>query len=244
MSASPASEPLGLTLAISGLVAAIGGLIAVYPEIDTVAEVVVAMLVVLFVAVPCCLYLSRRIRAMARRPDHEGELTGYTVDAESGVLFKGSIENVALRVSTLQNLIWGLASQIEETRRAEALAEAGYSTGREWAAEFRSTVETVGIDRGDTARQLARWAEYDASAGMGRLSLAVTPQHSDGMVALSNSFLSRRMNHNQLDHWFAGYVAGTLEELLGHVYEVTPVPPSSSCEHCDTVLFRVQAVEQ
>jgi predicted hydrocarbon binding protein len=230
---------LGLTLAFTALVTVIGGLIAVFPDINTTAEILVAAIVVVVVVLPAGYYLVSRIRRLIASPEHEEELTGYTFNPEAGVLLKGSIENVALRVGTVQRLVDALSEALDERESRAVLFEAGYGTGKEWAAEFRKTVESVGIARRDVTRQLTRWAEYDASAGMGRLSIAVTPCYPTGMVLLSNSFLSRRSGHVHLNHWFSGYIAGTLEELLGETYEVVLLDTTEESPEGGVALFSV-----
>jgi predicted hydrocarbon binding protein len=238
----PPSEPVGLTIAGSLIVAVIGGLITVFPSITSLTEIIVATIVVLVLVVPAVLYLVRRIRRMLRRPDHVEELTGYTFNRETGILLKGKIENVALRVSTIHRLVGDLVENLAPERRSEVLFAAGHETGREWASEFRHTVATVGVDRSDLAMQLLRWSEYDASAGMGRLSVAMTPWHKEGMVSVWNSFLSRYSTTTTLDHWFAGYIAGTLQELMGRRFAVELVEPDRGNAR-EIALFHVREVD-
>lgn len=150
----------------------------------------------------------------------------YTDNRETGILLKGDIENVSLRVSTVHSIVDTLASEIPPTARKTALYDCGRAVGQSWASEFRRELPRLGIKRQDVLYQLLKWSEYDATAGMGRLTVAVNPQTGEGVVTLANGFLSRASSKFPLNWWFAGYLAGTLDELLQRKTSALVVNPT------------------
>jgi hypothetical protein len=144
----------------------------------------------------------------------DADVVAYYDNRESGILLKGKIQNVALRVRTLHRIVDTLTEYVEPGIRREALYQCGWQVGTSWVDDFRRQLPTLEIDRRDILRQILKWSEYDATAGMGRLTIAVNPAIGDGVVALANSFLSRDQSKFPLNWWFAGYLAGSLSCLL------------------------------
>jgi predicted hydrocarbon binding protein len=227
----------GLAAAVS--VAVIGALIGAIPALDTwwkIAAVLAFVVVVLGISVTVVFKEARRL--VARRGAGE-ELTAYTYKEETGVLLKGKIPNVSLRVETIHMTIDKLVEAVPEERKADVLHQAGYAVGKSWAHEFGESLWHYGLRKGEIAQQLLRWSEYDATAGMGRLIVALEPDLKQGTVMLLNSFLSKTSASFPLNHWFAGYIAGTMEALFGHRYEVEL--DDLSAEPASLVGFRVRA---
>ncbi len=218
----PAHEATLVTLAIGAIAAVISAAIQVLPNLHKAWQIAIAVIIAALILVPAAFYLIGRIRAAVVANATDLEVVGYTDDRERGILRKGDVENVSLRIETIQALIGDLADALpsEEARR-NVLYRAGMDAGHSWASEFRRQLPRLDIAVAEVPLQLLKWGDYDATAGMGRLMVAVNPLTASGTVLLSNGFLTRRTNRPHLDWWFAGYIAGTLNQLLGQDVRVT-----------------------
>jgi hypothetical protein len=217
-----------------------GAAISVIPQLDGVWAQMAGVAVILVAIVVLAVFAVRSARRLLIGQSADTEIVAYTDNRETGVLLKGNIENVALRVSTIHRIVDSLACAIPSESRREALYKCGCEIGRSWAADFRRELPRLEIRRSDTLRQLIKWSEYDATAGMGRLTVAVDPDTGEGVVTLANGFLSRARAGFPLNWWFAGYLAGTLHELLDHEVTVEVVKPSAEAR--TTALFTVAPI--
>lgn len=232
-------ESISVGLATGLLVAVVGGLIAVLPSLDSVWSVAGVLAIATVAITISALVLLREARRLVVRKDWGEEFTAYEFDDEVGILLKGKIENVSLRVETIQVVIDRLVAVIPDDSKESALREAGYAAGAKWAGEFRRTLWQSGLRSDEGVRQLLRWSEYDATAGMGRLSVAMDTDFRNGSVMLHNSFLSRTSASFPLNYWFAGYIAGTMDELFDCSHEVVLQEPSQKA--VPLVTFQVRA---
>jgi hypothetical protein len=180
--------------------------------------------ILLIVAAAVFLRLLRRIFASEASRVRDA-LEGYTVEPRNGRLFKGRIRNVALRTSTLHDLLDEVLKFVPDERRKDALYSAGYTIGQSWAADLETLSHDLDDDAGDIDAKLALWARYDATGGMGALDIKVTNEGL-GTVSLKYSFLSDQPSCLSLNYWFAGYIAGTLEHILGTPVTVQLTNPS------------------
>lgn len=232
-------ESISIGLASSVIVAAIGGLIAVLPSLDSAWSVAGVLVIATAGIATSTVVLLREARRLVVRQDWGEKFTAYEYDEEVGVLLKGEIENVSLRVETIHVVLDKLVAAIPDDRKEAVLREAGYAAGAKWASEFRRTLWQSGLRSGEDIRQLLRWSEYDATAGMGRLSVAMDTNFRNGFVMLHNSFLSRTRASFPLNYWFAGYIAGTMDELFDSTHEVDLQDPSRDAD--PLVAFQVTA---
>jgi hypothetical protein len=152
-------------------------------------------------------------------------LEGYNVDPESGRLFKGNIRNASLRITTIHDLVDNILAAVPEAERDRVLYAAGYQTGASWGPEFEAECRRAEMAKDALDEKLELWARYDASAGMGRLHFNVSDD-GFGQVTLENSFLSDADANHPLNHWFSGYIAGTLYDVLDRRVEVELETPS------------------
>lgn len=152
-------------------------------------------------------------------------LEGYDTDLEAGTLLKGNISNVSLRIATLHDLMDSILQAVPEERRDEVLHRAGQAAGASWGADFEAECRRAKMDMSDLAEKLDLWSSYDASAGMGKMDLDISSD-AFGKVVLTNSFLSEKPACHPLNHWFAGYLAGTLRHVLDRRVMVTLEKPS------------------
>ncbi len=235
----PSRESIWIGLASSIVVAVIGGLIAVLPSLDSVWSVAGVLVIAAAGITTSTVILVREARRLIVRQDWGEKFTAYEYDEEVGVLLKGAIENVSLRVETIHVVLDKLVAAIPDERKEAALRDAGYAAGSKWAGEFRRTLWQSGLRSDEDVRQLLRWSEYDATAGMGRLSVAMDTNFRNGSVMLQNSFLSRAPASFPLNYWFAGYIAGTMDELFDSSHEVTLQEPSRGT--AQLVAFQVTA---
>jgi hypothetical protein len=215
----------------------IAGGISVIPQLHGVWPTAVGVSILAVITVVVGVGIVRSARQLLVGEAADTEVVAYRDDRETGILLKGNIENVSLRVSTIHKIIDALTFAIPPESRQDALYTCGYAVGQSWASEFRRELPRLEIGRDDVFRQLLKWSEYDATAGMGRLTVAINPHTAEGVITLANGFLSRASSNFPLNWWFAGYLAGTLHELLERSARVEVVDPT---EHPSrTALFRV-----
>ncbi len=159
-------------------------------------------------------------------------LTDTRQDRHSGALYKGEIRNVSLRAATLHTLIDGLVHAVPSNRRTDLLHRIGVTVGATWSQDLldefrRYEGSNWAAVAHDTKGIMRRWAEYDASAGMGRFDFDELDDTGCGAVVLENSCLSRLPSTWPLDHFMAGYIEGTLRALLESDVSVNLVDPST-----------------
>ncbi len=187
--------------------AVLTGFITVIPDIDAAWQWPVVIATSGIFILMAALFLRRSVQRFLFH-DPSRDITSYIYNPERGLLFKGDIRNVAFRVDTVHALLDGIVKFVPEKDRCNALYQAGYDAGQSWSREFlkhRGTQHSL-----ELSTMLIQWAHYDATAGMGRLSVAVSPELNRGTVLLANSFLSTRTSSFPLNYWFAGYIAATL----------------------------------
>jgi hypothetical protein len=220
-------------------VTVIGALIGVIPEIDSPVKAIAVVVPAVLVLVVASVIILKEVRRLVVRRDFGEEFTAYKFDQETGILVKGKIPNVSLRVETVHATLDHLVAAVPDDLKEAVLRKSGYAVGANWATEFRTTLWQSGLRKGEFTRQLLRWSEYDATAGMGRLIVALEPDLRNGTVMLLNSFLSKAPASFPLNYWFAGYIAGTMDELFGVDHEVELIEPSTA--PAPLVGFRIQA---
>jgi hypothetical protein len=204
-----------LAAAVTAVPLLLAACISVIPVLGGVWPTAAGIGVLLVITVVVGVQIVRSARRLLVGQGVDTEIVAYYDDRESGILLKGNIQNVALRVTTIHRIVDSLTHAIPEQGRRDALYRCGMQVGSSWVGDFRRQLPTLEIDRHDVLRQILKWSEYDATAGMGRLTVAVDPRTGEGLVALANSFLSRDPSEFPLNWWFAGYLAGSLNELLG-----------------------------
>jgi hypothetical protein len=169
----------------------------------------------------------RRIYRIVNETNRATRVLDYRSDDETGILTKGRVRNVALRVETICLLLDDIVSGYPKAERVDRLEAAGYRVGRTWGKEYVRLCRTdLNIDNKPLKDKCEQWAIYDATAGMGRFEFSLTSRGS-GSITLRNSFLSDIETESELDHFFCGYLAGCLEELLGYAVTVELTNPST-----------------
>lgn len=162
----------------------------------------------------------------------------YSVDPQAGALFKGRVKNVSLRTATLHRLLDTMVQNVPEPQRHEVLYQSGMEIGASWGVDLEALCRDMKLATDDLNGRFELWVRYDATAGMGAMDIDVAP-HGSGSVTVRNSFLSDIGASTPLNYWFAGYIAGTLEHILGQSVTVELVEPST---HRQTVTrFTVRA---
>jgi len=238
MDQSPDTKETGLLgAAIVAVPLLLAAGIQIVPQLDGIWLKMGMIAAVLASGALLVVYIVRSARRLLLGEATDQQVTGYKDDRDTGILLKGKIENVSLRATTVHRLVDSLTSAIPPSARQAALYDCGWEIGKSWVADFLHELPRLHIGRHDIPRQLLKWCEYDATAGMGRLTVAVDPHSGEGLVMLSNGFLSRSKAQFPLNWWFAGYLAGTLCQLLPHRVEVELVSPTSATS--TTAYFRV-----
>jgi hypothetical protein len=212
--------------------------ITVLPQLHGVWPTAAGAAVVFVIIVVVGVQIVRSARRLLLGQAVDTEVVAYTDNRQTGILEKGKIQNVALRVSTIHRIVDSLTNSISLAERQEALYHCGQQVGKSWVSDFHKELPKLEIPQDDISQQLLKWSEYDATAGMGRLSIAVDPDTGEGLVVLANSFLSRTESAFPLNWWFAGYLAGSLSKLLNvsvHAEMMNPTPGISL-----TTLFAVR----
>ena len=226
-----------LTVAVIGVTTLVAAGINVIPQLKSVWEAAPAGGVLVAVVLWLLIYIIHGAGNLLAGPSHDADVVRYNDDRETGILLKGDIENVSLRVSTVHRIIDALVAAIPGSLQQEVLYNCGCDIGQAWVADFRKQLRKLQIDADDIPRQLLQWSEYDATAGMGRLTVAVNPTSGEGLVMLANGFLSREQASFSLDWWYAGYLAGTLREMLSRDVDVAVT--KSSAGPSKATFFRV-----
>jgi hypothetical protein len=203
-----------LAAAVTALPLLIAAGISLIPQLGGVWPTAVGAAVLALITAYAVVQIVRSARRLLVGRGVDTEIVGYADDRESGILLKGKIPNVSLRVSTIHLIVDSLTQSIPPEERESALYGCGKLIGENWVKDFHKQLDTLEIRKGDLLRQILKWSEYDATAGMGRLTVAVDPATREGLVALANSFLSRDRSKFPLNWWFAGYLAGSLKGLL------------------------------
>jgi hypothetical protein len=228
-----------LAAAVTAIPLLVASGISVIPQLHGVWPTAIGVAVLAVIVVVVGVQIVRSARNLLVGQAVDTEVVAYTDDRQTGILLKGDIQNVSLRVSTTHRIVDALAHAIPLASRQEALYNCGVEVGKSWVADFHRELPRLEIAHDDIAMQLLKWSEYDATAGMGRLTIAVDPSTGDGLVVLSNSFLSRMPSRFALNWWFAGYLAGSLNELLGRPISVSLIDPTSDATR--TTMFHVSA---
>jgi hypothetical protein len=146
-------------------------------------------------------------------------LSDVRQESASGTLFKTRIRNVSLRVSTIHQIINDLVHAVPASERDDILRKIGSSIGTSWSQDLVNQFYLVTNQNAseDNLEDILRlWADYDASAGMGRFDFSnfdITNYH--GEIVLENSFLSRAPSDWPLNELIAGYLQGSLQALTG-----------------------------
>lgn len=245
--AAPPANPISrratgvLAAAVSAVPLLIAGVIGIIPQLHGLWPTVAAAAVIAGIVALLGALIVRSARIVFIGQGADVDVVAYRDDRETGILYKGRIENVALRVSTIHLIIDQLTRAIPEDDRQNALYDCGYLVGQSWVGDFHKQLPRLEIARTDILHQLLKWSEYDATAGMGRLTIAVDPKKGEGLVALSNSFLSRSQASFPLNWWFAGYLAGSLTKLLETTVYVALIDQGTA--KTSTTFFQVTSTE-
>lgn len=226
---------------VAGIGAVLTAFISVIPDIDAVWQWPVLISLTAALLLFLGLFLMRSVQRFFFF-DPSRDVTSYMYNPERGTLYKGDIRNVALRVDTIHALVDSLVEHVPEERRRDALYEAGRVAGIAWSSQFVKQSPRPGATgaNDEIPTLLLRWAHYDATAGMGRLSVAAAPDLTVGTVMLSNSFLSTLPSCFPLNYWFAGYMAATLQQLFGREVAVELLTPR--VEQQSTTLFEARVL--
>ncbi len=226
-----------LAAAVTAVPLLVASGISVIPQLQGAWQTAIGIAVLSVVVVVVGVQIVRSARRLLVGQAVDTEVVAYTDDCETGILLKGEIQDVALRVTTMHRIVDTLTRAIPPTARQDALYKCGCEVGRSWVSDFQSELPKLEIAGHDILRQLLKWSEYDATAGMGRLTIAVNPDTGEGLIVLANSFLSRSQACFPLNWWFAGYLAGSLNGLLKLSVTVEVVDPKSDAS--PTTLFHV-----
>lgn len=153
-------------------------------------------------------------------------LVGVSQDDVAGILHKGAIRNVSLRVATAHRLVNDLLFEVPDARRAEALRNVGIQVGRDWGRTFVEECRRARLVVPTLDDKLRLWSDYDATAGMGRFHFGLGASGS-GTVTMRNGFLSDDDAVFPLDYFFAGYLEGALGEILERSLIVQLLAPTT-----------------
>lgn len=194
--------------------AVLAGFISAIPNIKVWWLLPVVVVVGLILIIPAALIFQRSVRTFVLH-DPSREITGYSYNLELGYMRKGSIDHVALRVEAVHTILGNLIKHIPEEERKAVLYDSGYTVGETWVRDFLKEYALVGKEKvyDEYPALFEQWSYYDATAGFGRFSIAVSNRDQDGNIMLYNSFLSRYPSEFPLNHYLSGYIAGTLNAL-------------------------------
>ena len=181
-------------------------------------------------------YLLWRVFRYVRAIDRRQTILSYQVHEDTGLLMKGHVRNVAMRVDTMTELIEALAQDRPGSTPEARLKEAGIEVGKSWSSAF-ATIRQRERSASSHEEQLALWSEYDATAGWGRFDFHLN-EEGHGSVTLRNGFLSKAFEapacddtagaHGPcLEHFVAGYLQATIRSIFGTGVDVTLDMPAA-----------------
>lgn len=151
-----------------------------------------------------------RLLGYAREIERRQSILSYQVNENTGILMKGQVRNVALRVDTINELVDALAS-LDGNTREERLIEAGKAVGKSWVEAFTKIRQKEKRAKSHE-EQLELWTEYDATAGWGKFDFHLNSD-GHGSVTLRNGFLSGETDRGCRELFLAGYLEATLERI-------------------------------
>ncbi|MFC1786670.1 V4R domain-containing protein [Halobacteriota archaeon] len=171
----------------------------------------------------------------------------YRIDDEEGVLWKGSIRNVSLRVVTIQTILKQFKNTFDENGLSEdeykeTLKRAGYDIGKGFAKDFKIVLDEQQVqERKEVQKFLNLWSDYDATAGFGRFTFNLDFTHLFGTVVLKNSFLIYNVINGRTSHcaFMEGYIAGVIKAVTKKDVLVKEINCGEESEE-DKCVFRIQ----
>jgi hypothetical protein len=140
--------------------------------------------------------------------------TGIHKDHKTGILKKGDIRNVELRVDTIREILLGvLQSSVENP--SERLYKVGLEWGKSWSVDFARIEGGADISTVEHTREvLDDWSYYDSTAGLGRILFGYDNEGRPVEAQVLNGFLGVNQDEFDLRQLFAGYLAGSLSGIL------------------------------
>jgi hypothetical protein len=170
--------------------------------------------------------LFRYVRAIDRRQS----VLSYQVHDDTGLLMKGHVRNVAMRVDTMTELIEALGQDVAGRTPEEHLKAAGIAVGKSWSSAFMN-IRQREKRASSHEEQLSLWSDYDATAGWGRFEFHLNAE-GHGSVTLRNGFLSKCQDEKEnpgsptgrklcLEHFIAGYLEQSISSIFGTRVAVT-----------------------
>lgn len=172
-------------------------------------------------------------------------LTDNNYDSNEGLMFKGTneeegrVRNAALRTQSIHNLLDTIIAKVPKEERKRAMRLAGKKMGESFAETFESMPGELPSPPENLEAKLDLWTDYDASAGLGRLTFKLdSSEVGEGIVELKNGFLQSEFDSNcSMDYVIAGYLEGALERLMGKDLSVQPTQPLTQAH--DRSIFRI-----
>ena len=172
-------------------------------------------------------------------------LTDNNYDSNEGLMFKGTkeeegrVRNAALRTQSIHNLLDTIIANVPKEEREGAMRLAGKKMGETFAETFESMPGELPNSPENLEAKLDLWTDYDASAGLGRLTFKLdSSEVGEGIVELKNGFLQSEFDSNcSMDYVIAGYLEGALERLMGKDLSVQPTQPLTQAH--DRSIFRI-----
>ena len=172
-------------------------------------------------------------------------LTDNNYDSNEGLMFKGTkeeegrVRNAALRTQSIHNLLDTIIAKVPKEEREGAMRLAGKKMGETFAETFESMPGELPNPPENLEAKLDLWTDYDASAGLGRLTFKLdSSEVGEGIVELKNGFLQSEFDSNcSMDYVIAGYLEGALERLMGKDLSVQPTQPLTQAH--DRSIFRI-----
>src|SRR5215208_4067710 len=172
-------------------------------------------------------------------------LTDNNYDSNEGLMFKGTkeeegrVRNAALRTQSIHNLLDTIIANVSKEEREGAMRLAGKKMGETFAETFESMPGEHPNPPENLEAKLDLWTDYDASAGLGRLTFKLdSSEVGEGIVELKNGFLQSEFDSNcSMDYVIAGYLEGALVRLMGKDLSVQPTQPLTQAH--DRSIFRI-----
>lgn len=148
-------------------------------------------------------------------------ILNYSYVPNEGIICKGNIRNVIIRVESLIHILGNLTKDCGK----EILRKVGEIVGKSFAYDFHEELIRIRGSQLSLRDKLQLWAEYDGTAGWGKYDFSKFYENRTGEIRIRNSWLSSKQNiYEPLCAFMEGYMEVILEEAFNLRCKISSSP--------------------
>lgn len=152
--------------------------------------------------------------ASSRLETRISNAAGISKNIEKGLLLKGEIRNIELRMATIRTLLLSFVDE-KDPQSNEILYAVGYKWGIDWSTDLTKVASQEDQTIASRQQLLMDWSYYDASAGLGSLRFDFDKSGIPSRVHALNSFAAISSENVDMRNLLGGYIAGTITGMFG-----------------------------